>query len=304
MGASDVRHGAYVSLVGMAVCFGGTWPAGKVAAEHVAPATVATARFAVACVLLLIWARLRGRPIRFPARRDLPLVLAMGLTAVALYNLCFLYGLRLAPASDGSILVPGLIPILTMLLVWRFIGDRPGRSTAVGFVLALTGLVLVVDPVGGIDARRLTGDAILMGAALCWASYAMVARRAAAQFDSVTANVYLSGAGALLLLPLSFIGGGWGRLAEAPGAAWAAIAYLAVVGTVLGFVLFSEGVRVVGVASTSAFTLLVPVFGVLGSIIVLDEPIRATLAVGGALVIAGLWFIHRPLTGGVRRYQE
>ena len=303
-GSSDSRRVVYASLVGMAVCFGGTWPAGKVAAAHVAPATVATARFAVACVLLVIWARLRGRRIRFPARRELPLVFAMGLTAVAVYNLCFLYGLRLAPASDGSIIVPGLIPVLTTLLVWRLLGDRPGRSTAIGFALALAGLVLVVDPVGGIDARRLTGDAILMGAALSWASYAMVARRASAHFDSVTANVYLAGAGASLLLPLSFLGGGWGRLAEASGATWTAIAYLAVVGTVLGFVLFSEGVRIVGVASTSAFTLLVPVFGVLGSVLVLGEPLRLTLAAGGALVIAGLWFVHRPMTGGVRRYRE
>lgn len=128
--------------------------------------------------------------------------------------------------------------------------------------------------------------------------------RASAHFDSVTANVYLAGAGASLLLPLSFLGGGWGRLAEASGATWTAIAYLAVVGTVLGFVLFSEGVRIVGVASTSAFTLLVPVFGVLGSVLVLGEPLRLTLAAGGALVIAGLWFVHRPMTGGVRRYRE
>jgi len=301
MSAGDARHGAYVSLVGMAVCFGGTWPAGKIAAEHVAPATVATARFAVACALLLVWARLSGRHIQLPTRRDLPLVVAMGLTAVALYNLCFLYGLRLAPASDGAIIVPGLIPVLTALLVWRLIGDRPGRSTALGFALALAGLVIVVDPVGGIDVRRLVGDGVLTGAALCWASYTMVARRASARFDSVTANVYLTGTGALLLLPLSFFGGGWGRLAAAPGAAWTATAYLAVVGTVLGFVLFSEGVRVVGVSSTSAFTLLVPVFGVIASVVVLGEPLRATLAAGGVLVIAGLWFLHHPAAGGVRR---
>jgi drug/metabolite transporter (DMT)-like permease len=63
-------------------------------------------------------------------------------------------------------------------------------------------------------------------------------------------------------------------------------------------------VSLVGVASTSAFTLLVPVFGVLGSVLVLGEPLCRPLAAGGALVIAGLWFAHRPMTGGVRRYRE
>ena len=282
------------SLLGMAVCFGGTWPAGKVATHYVAPATAATARFAAACALLSTLALLRGRAVRLPARRDLPLVFAMGLTAVALYNFCFLYGLRLAPASDGSIIVPGLIPVLTTLLAWRLYGDRPGRSVAAGFALALCGLVLVVDPVGGVDMRRLSGDFVLIGAAACWSAYVLVARRAATRFDSITANVYLSGCGALLLLPFSFLGGGWGGLAHAPASAWGAIAYLAVVGTVLGFVLFSEGVRVVGIRPTSAFTLLVPVFGVLGAVFVLGEPLRLLLVAGGVLVIAGLWLVQRP----------
>lgn len=293
MRAPEARRLAYLSLLCMAVVFGGTWPAGKIATHYVEPATVATARFATACLLLCLLASLRGQAPRLPARRDLPLVFAMGLTAVALYNFCFLYGLRLAPASDGSIVVPGLIPVLTILLAWRVYGERPGRSIALGFVLALAGLVLVVDPVGGVDAHRLAGDLILLGAAVCWASYVLVARRATSRFDSITANIYLSGSGALMLLPFSFLGGGWERLGNAPASAWAAIAYLAVGGTVIGFVLFSEGVRVVGIRPTSAFTLLVPVFGVMGAVLVLGEPLRALLVAGGALVIAGLWLVQR-----------
>jgi drug/metabolite transporter (DMT)-like permease len=52
-------------------------------------------------------------------------------------------------------------------------------------------------------------------------------------------------------------------------------------------------VRVLGIRPTSAFTLLVPVFGVLGAVLVLGEPLRALLVAGGALVIAGLWLVDR-----------
>ena len=61
------------------------------------------------------------------------------------------------------------------------------------------------------------------------------------------------------------------------------------IGTVLGFVAFYEGVRLIGAARASSFALLVPIFGVLSSVLVLHEPLRATLVVGGAIVIAGLW---------------
>ena len=64
------------------------------------------------------------------------------------------------------------------------------------------------------------------------------------------------------------------------------------IGTVLGFVAFYEGVRLIGAARASSFALLVPIFGVLSSVIVLHEPLRLTLAIGGAIVIFGLWIVE------------
>jgi drug/metabolite transporter (DMT)-like permease len=148
------RRGAYLALLATMVCFGGTWPAGKVAAEHVPPATVATCRFAAAASLLWLWARLSRRPVPLPGRRDLPLVVALGLTVVFAYNLFFLYGVRHAPATDGSVLVPGLIPVVTVLFAWPVLGERPTRRAGVGLAVALAGLAVVADPVGGLGSER------------------------------------------------------------------------------------------------------------------------------------------------------
>lgn len=302
---ADFRSAA-IALSTMAVLFGGTWPAGKEASAHVEPATAAAARFVVAWALLWLWARLSGRRVRRPARADVALVVALGLTAGAGYQLFFLFGMRLAPATDGAILVPGLIPVLTTALAWPVQGERPGRRTAVGLAVALAGLVLVVDPVGGLGSRRLEGDAVLAGAALSWAAYSLLGREATARFDSVTANVYATGSGALLLLPFSFLGGGWGSLAAASAGAWTGILYLAVFGTVVSFVLFYEGVRRIGSARASSFALLVPIFGVLASVLVLGERLRPLLALGGAVVLGGLWLVQtsravRPLRAAAVR---
>ena len=94
------RRTAYLLLLAMAVCFGGTWPAGKLAVEDVTPFTVAATRFTLATLLLAVWAAHRGGVVR-PGRRDIPLVLALGATAVAGYNALFLYGLELAPPRTG-----------------------------------------------------------------------------------------------------------------------------------------------------------------------------------------------------------
>jgi drug/metabolite transporter (DMT)-like permease len=270
------------------VAFGGTWPAGKLAADHIEPATIATARFAAAAILLWAWARIFGRPVPRPRRADLGLVAVLGLTVVFAYNLFFLYGLRHAPAADGSVLVPGLIPIATTLLAWRAFGERPSRLAGLGLAVALVGLAVVANPAGNLGSSRLVGDALFVGAACSWAVYTLAGRSAIGRFGSVNANVYATAAGSLMLLPLSFLGGGWTGAARAPASAWGGVAYLAVAGTVLGFVLFYEGVRLIGAARASSFALLVPIFGVLSSVLVLGEHLRPSLAIGGVVVLAGL----------------
>ena len=283
------RRAAYVTLLLGMVAFGGTWPAGKVAADHVPPAVVAVSRFATAALLLWLWALVSGRPVPRPRRADLPLVLVLGATVVFAYNLFFLYGVRHSSAADGSVLVPGLIPVATALLGWAVLDERPPRRAQLGLAVALAGLVLVASPTGGVGSDRVLGDVLFVGAALSWSVYTLAGRRATARYGSVSANVYATSAGTVLLLPFTFLDGGWSPLVHAPAGALAGIAYLSVIGTVFGFVAFYEGVRLIGAARASSFALLVPIFGVLSSVLVLHEPLRVTLAIGGVIVVCGLW---------------
>lgn len=285
---------AYLLLLGMAVCFGGTWPAGKLAVEEASPFTVAAARFTIASALLALWVRLAHGPIRWPSRANLPLVLALGATAVAGYNVFFLYGLELAPASDGAIIVPGFAPVFTVLLGWAVLRERVARTAVVGLALAFAGLVAVVGPSGSIDSERLAGAALFVTGAFCWGIYLLIGRPAIARFGAVTATLYATATGTLMLIPFSLAEQGWGDLSKASWDGWAPILYLGVFGTVLAFVLFYEGVKRIGPARAAAFAMLVPIFGVLSSVVLLGEEVGVNLLLGGAAIIAGLWLIQRP----------
>ena len=277
----------------MAVCWGGAWPTGKLAVEEVAPAVVATVRFALSTVLLWLWARALSTPTPRLTRADVPLVLVLGVTAIAGYNLLFLYGLSLAPASDGAIIVPGLAPLMTALLAVPLLGEKLGGRLALGLVTGVAGLVLVVDPGGAVDSDRLLGDLLFLAGAFVWGVYSVVGKQATARFGAVGATLYATAAGTAMLVPFSLLGGGWGELARASADAWISIVYLAAFATVLGFVLFYEGVRRLGPSSAMSFALLVPVFGVLSSVIVLDERLGFFTIVGGIVVLAGLWIVQR-----------
>jgi drug/metabolite transporter (DMT)-like permease len=285
----------------MAVCFGGTWPAGKLAVEEVPPFTVAAVRFAIATVLLAVWAAARHEPLRPPSSSDLPLVLAMGATAVAGYNVLFLFGLELAPASDGAIIVPGLAPVFTVLFGWALLRERISRSAALGLLLAFAGLVAVVDPSGPVDSDRLAGAALFVAGAACWGVYSLIGRPATARFGAVTSTLYATATGTAMLIPFSLAEQGWEELGEAQVDGWLPIAYLAVFGTVLAFVFFYEGVRRIGSARATAFTLLIPIVGVLSSVAILDEEVGVNTVFGAVAVMAGLWLIQRRGTSPVSR---
>ena len=291
-GSND--RAAYAMLTGMALCFGGTWVAGAVAVDAAPPFAIAVVRFGIASILLFAWARLARRPLTPIHRRDLPLILGLGVTAIAGYNWLFLTGLTLAPASDGAIIVPGLAPVLATILAGVILGERLGVQGFIGFVVAIAGLVLVVQPGGETTDERLLGDLLFVAGAAFWAVYAVLARIASRRFSPVSTTLYGTALGTAILVPLAIFEGGLGTLPAAPIDAVVGIAYLALFGTVGAFVLFNLGVARIGVSRAAPFALLVPIVGVLSSVMLLGEELGPLTVVGGAVVLVGLWLVeHR-----------
>src|SRR3970040_2405614 len=171
---------AFILLTFAAVFWGGTWVTGKLAVDAIPPLTLAAARFAPAA---------------------LPLIFALGATAVAAYNVLFLYGLKLATASDGALIVPGLAPVLTALLAWPLLGEEMSPWGVAGLITGLAGLVLVINPNGGQVPARLLGDLLFVGGAVCWAIYSLIGKAATTRFTPLRATLYATVSGTLLLLP-------------------------------------------------------------------------------------------------------
>jgi drug/metabolite transporter (DMT)-like permease len=284
---------AYLMLTAMAICFGGTWVAGAVAVDAAPPFTIAAVRFGIASVLLFAWARLANRPLSRVARADWPLIAGLGLTAIAGYNWLFLTGLTLAPASDGAIIVPGLAPVFTLIFAGAVLRERLGVRAYIGFAVAAVGLYFVVAPGGATDERRLLGDLMFLAGAVCWGVYSVLARIASRRFDAVSTTLYGTALGTAILIPAAVLEGGADRLLQAPAEALAGIGYLAIFGTVAAFVLLNLGVARIGATRASAFALLVPIVGVLTSVVLLGERLGPTTLIGGVVVLGGLWLVEQ-----------
>ena len=284
-----------ILLILSAAGFGGTWVAAPWATDELPPLVVASVRFAIAAVLLFAWCRARGIPIGL-RRENLPLVLGVTATSVVAYNVTFLYGVTLAPASHGAVITPGLIPIATYLIAGAIYRERIPMRRSFGALLCLIGLALVVGPAFVGDAGVLIGDALFAVGALIWATYTILGRSATRRFHVAVVTLLSAALGSITLAVLSIIlePGGYASLTAASPRALGGVVYLGTIGTVLSFVFYYVGVQQIGASRASAFSVLIPLFGVTLTTILLGQSFGLIGTVGAALVIVGLWLTQAP----------
>ncbi len=283
-------------LTATAFFFGGAMVAGKVAVAEVPALTVAAARFAIAAVALYAlrraWPAL-DRGSQRPRMADLPVMAGLALSASAGYNILFLNGLRMAPATDASMVIPGLAPLVSTGLAALVLRDRPSRTALVGLVVAAAGVLLVVDPsTAALNGERLLGDLLFIGCAVLFGSYFLISRVAATRFSPISISLYGATGAALVLAPLAIAEGGPAALAGAGVASWLAIGQLSLLATVAAFVLLNEGLKRLGVARSAAFALMIPVFGVLQAVLILGEQVAGTAVIGAIVVLGGFWLVQ------------
>ena len=185
----------------VALIWGGTFIAGRIASLEVAPASAALWRYVVASVAVVVaHGVLEGRLPRLTARQWLGVSL-LGATGVAAYNLCFMIGLQTVPASRASLIV-ALNPAMTFVGAILLFGERPTPMRIAGVALALCGVAVVIghgNPVALLSGGISTGDVIVFGCVLSWSSYTLIGKRILVGLSPLAATTYASLIGTVLL---------------------------------------------------------------------------------------------------------
>ena len=147
---------SHLRLIGMALLWGASWPAGRVVAQHMPSLAASGLRFLLAALVLLPWLYWAGGMSAlktWSAKRWLGMALA-GATGVFGYAACFLTGLKYLPAGKAALIIT-LNPVITLLLaVWLF-HEKINRTIGAGMVVAAIGAMLVISH--GDPAQLLAG---------------------------------------------------------------------------------------------------------------------------------------------------
>ncbi|WP_135233186.1 DMT family transporter [Nocardia sp. CS682] len=278
-------------LVLVMALWGSAFASSKLAVHDVPHEVAGFLRFLLGTVVLVIVLRLPRLPTTEAAR-----VAGLGLIGVFGYNVLFFLGLSLAPAADGSVIVPMTAPVITVVVLAVRSRTRPSGARALGLAAAVIGGVVFFVGIPSSGGQRLLGDLVFLGAAACWACYTMLGAPILARLAAPTVTVYASAAGTAAL--------GVFAAPALPGVAWSELgpefwlnqAYLGVLPTALAYVLYYRAVGQVGPATAATAMFLVPAFGLAGAWVVLGETIAPVQGVGAALMFVGAWLNTRKET--------
>jgi len=214
------------------------------------------------------------------------------------YQLLFMHGMRWTAAGDASLIIP-MNPVFTILLAVPMLGQKISVRMSVGLLIGISGVIVVVgwSPNSGIPLEhRAIGDLMILFAALSWAATTNLTKimlSGNSGYSSLEIVVWYSVTGWILLSPWVIVEN-WGSPIPYPSEAeWVAIAYLGIVSTVLSYVLFARGIEIIGPTATSSYVFLVPVFGVIGGWLLLDEEIGASMILGFILIVYGVTEVQR-----------
>ena len=300
----------HLLLVLVAVIWGSTWAAGRFLSyglnednpATLSPATSAWLRYAFAVSVFFVWSiSSRGeRSFRFlpPNRESWVYSIWLGLLGTMAYQLLFMHGMSWTAAGDASLIIP-MNPVFTVLLAVPMLGQRISARMSVGLLIGIAGVAVVVgwSPNSGIPIEhRILGDLMVLLAALSWAATSNLTKIMLSWesgYSSLEIVVWYSVTGWALLFPW-VIAENWGSSVPDPSSAeWITIAYLGVISTVLSYVLFAKGIELIGPTAASSYVFLVPVFGVLGGWLLLDEEIGASMILGFVLIVVGVTEVQR-----------
>src|SRR5207244_2662535 len=210
------------------------------------------------------------------------------ISAVALfaYAAGFSFAYTSLSAGTGALLLFGAVQA-AMILWGLHKGEHLNTIQIVGFVIAVTGLIVLVLP--GLSAPPLTGSILMLGAGVAWGVYSLRGKGERNPASVTTGNFVRAVPFAAVF---SIIFAPWANY-NLTGINYAIISGAVTSG--LGYVIWYSALPGLKAASAATVQLSVPVLAATGDILLLGEPITLRYGLASVAVLGGITLVFAPL---------
>jgi len=284
-----------------AFLWGGNAVAVKKVLTELSPFVVTMLRFAVFSSILLLTAWYREGRRSLPQLRQLPTLLFMGLCSTVLNNGVQFTGLLYSTAIN-CVVITAFGPAITGVLAAVMLNERMNGRQWTGVAISTAGVLAIASGGSWMRLAGLSlnwGDVLFLVSCLGWSLYSISGRRIMKELSPMTTTAWAGAFGTVMMLGLCLAQGFDGSI-PLTGTNWYWFAYICLGSGLVAFTLWNVGVDAVGPNKASFFINLIPLSGILFSVLLLGESVGWFHGVGAILIIGGVGLA----THSVRRLSE
>jgi drug/metabolite transporter (DMT)-like permease len=270
----------------------------KIALRSFPPVFFACLRMMLAGALMSavygVWIRRRpAAAIQKWPWRDLLIVAGVGVLGMVGNQIFFVVGIDYTSVAHASLVI-ATTPVQVLVLAWLRGQERLNQRKAIGMALAVAGVaVLNLSPGRSARGASIVGDFLIFLCAFSFAVYTVFTKERLRRYGSIPINSLGYAVSTLLLIAPVWL---WGRefhYAAVPAVGWWMLAYMAVLSSVVCYMIFSYALGFLAASRVASFSYAQPLIASLAAWWLLGEPVTLAVALGGGMVLAGVWLTSR-----------
>lgn len=259
------------------------------------PLSLSFWRWLLALIILLPWVAPKLLAERALLFKHWKILLLLAVLGVVNFNTFIYLGLQYTTATNATLL-QSVVPSVVMLLAVLLLGQTISKLQLAGLALSLLGVLCIVlrgDLTQLLNVQINRGDLWVLAAMLSWALYTVALnwRPVALSKSALLGSTVL--VGTLVLLPVYLWELGQGQRIALVADNLLVLGYVAIFPSVLAYFFWNYGVEKLGAPSAGLFVYLMPVFGMILSMLFLNEQPALFHLFGFVLVLAGMLLATR-----------
>jgi len=284
----------WLAMLAIYIIWGSTYLGIRFVVETIPPFLSAAMRFFTSALIILAWRKLAGDP--WPTRRQWRDAAIVGLFLLGGGNGLVSFAEQTIPSGIAALII-GTTPLwLTLFEALRPGGVKPGWQSILGLLVGFGGIYLLVGPgeFGGSLHMDLLGTITIILAPVLWAFGSIYSKNADLPASTFMWTGMQMATGAIALLVLGALTGELPRfsLAAISLNSWLGLAYLILIGSLVGFVAYAWLLRNAPIALVATYAYVNPVVAIFLGTWLAQEMINGRIIIAALVIIGAVVVIN------------
>lgn len=270
-----------------------TFISSKILLNTFTPLEVMFYRFVIAYFLLLI---IHPKFHKIESIKEESMFLLAGITGGSLYFLTENTAVKISQVSNVSLIL-ATAPIITALLAHFFTkGEKLSKNLFLGFIVAISGVFLVIFNGNFMLKLNPLGDILALGAAISWSVYSITTKKFGSKYNPLYLTRKIFFYALLTMIPFLFTSEfNFDVNKILTFKSLSNLLFLGIVASSLCYVVWNFTVDKLGVIKTNNYIYLIPAITLIFSVLILNEKITLFSSLGAILIFLGVYISEHGL---------